>query len=55
MLRQGLEAEDMIEAGARIEAHQRTGRPLGSASFVDRLERQTGRRLKPQKPGPKPK
>jgi putative transposase len=55
MLRDGLEAGDMIEAGVQIEAHQRTGRPLGSASFIDRLERQTGRRLKRQKPGPKPK
>jgi putative transposase len=55
MLREELEAGEMIEAGARIEAHQRTGRPMGSASFVDRLERETGRRLKRQKPGPKPK
>jgi putative transposase len=31
----------------------RTGRPCGSESFVERLEKLTGRTLKPQKPGPK--
>jgi putative transposase len=55
MLRGRLEAGDLNEAGARIEAHQRTGRPLGEASFIDRLERETRRRLKREKPGPKPK
>jgi putative transposase len=31
----------------------RTGRPLGSKEFVDRLEAMIGRKLRPQKPGPK--
>jgi putative transposase len=48
-LRQGLrEAEhDAIRAG------ERTGRPLGSATFVARLEKRLGRKLARQKPGPK--
>ncbi len=37
-----------------IERHTRTGRPLGSRSFLERLEIVTGRKLLPQKPGPKP-
>lgn len=56
MLRDGLEAGHSTKATeAEIEAHQRTGRPWGGASFVERLEAATGRRLKQQKPGPKPK
>jgi len=31
------------------------GRPLGSDKFITRLERKSGRVLKPSKPGPKPK
>ena len=38
-----------------LREHGRTGRPLGSSTFLDRLERLVGRVLKPQKPGPKPK
>ena len=38
-----------------LREHGRTGRPLGSPTFLDRLERLVGRVLKPQKPGPKPK
>jgi putative transposase len=56
MLRDGLEAGDSTKgAEAEIQAHQRTGRPWGSASFVERLEAATGRQLQPRKPGPKPK
>lgn len=36
-----------------IRKHARTGRPLGGAGFVGRLEQETGRFLRPQKPGPK--
>jgi putative transposase len=36
-----------------IRKHDRTGRPLGQSSFVERLEEQLGRSLCPQKPGPK--
>jgi putative transposase len=38
-----------------LRGHGRTGRPLGSPAFLDRLEGLVGRVLKPQKPGPKPK
>jgi putative transposase len=38
-----------------IRRHERTGRPLGSPSFVERAERALGRRLSPRRPGPKPK
>jgi putative transposase len=37
-----------------LREHGRTGRPLGSSSFLDRLESLVGRVLKRQKPGPKP-
>jgi putative transposase len=48
-LRAGVASED-AEA---IRKSERTGRPLGDARFVARLERKLGRTLKPQKPGPK--
>jgi putative transposase len=49
-LRQGLsEAEH-----AAIRSGERTGRPLGSARFVARLEKRLKRTLARQKPGPKP-
>ena len=38
-----------------LRAHGRTGRPLGSTAFLDRLEGLAGRVLKAQKPGPKSK
>jgi putative transposase len=44
--------EEQLRALAQ---HDRTGRPLGSPAFVERLEKRVGRVLKPQKPGPKPK
>ncbi len=34
-----------------LRGHGRTGRPLGSASFLDRLESKVGRVLRPQKGG----
>jgi putative transposase len=40
---------------ADIERHLRTGRPLGAAAFVERIEGALGRTLKPAKRGPKPK
>ena len=56
MLRHGLEAGDLsADAEAAIEAHQRSGRPLGGEAFLDRLEDATGRKLKLQKRGRKPK
>ena len=34
-----------------MRRHSRTGRPLGSTPFVERLERILGRALTPKKPG----
>ena len=39
----------------RFRQHGRTGRPCGSADWVESLERQTGRVLTKQRPGPKPR
>ncbi|MEA3361695.1 MAG: transposase [Thermodesulfobacteriota bacterium] len=36
-----------------LHRHERTGRPMGSLSFVEKLEQTLGRVLQPQKPGPK--
>ena len=38
-----------------LREHGRTGRPLGSATFIERLEARVGRVLKPQKGGRPPK
>jgi len=38
-----------------LHLHERTGRPLGKVDFIDKLEIELGRRLRPQKPGPKKK
>lgn len=43
--------EDQLE---EIRKHERTGRPLGSESFVISLEEIVGRILRRQKPGPSP-
>ena len=43
------------EQEAALRRHERTGRPAGGEGFVAELERLTGRRLRPQKRGPKPK
>ena len=46
------------EGAAMFNALRRAetiGRPVGGAAFMDRLERLTGRTLKPAKRGPKPK
>jgi putative transposase len=39
---------------ARLRAAESIGRPLGNDRFLERLERRTGRALKPGKRGPKP-
>lgn len=36
-----------------IHLHEKTGRPLGGATFIEALENQLARLLSPQKPGPK--
>jgi len=38
-----------------VKKHERTGRPFGESSFIKELEQSLGRRLTPQKPGPKRK
>jgi len=38
-----------------LRDHGRTGRPLGDAMFIERLEKLVGRVLRPRKPGRKPK
>jgi putative transposase len=49
-LRGGLSASEH----KAVRAGERTGRPLGSAPFVARLEKRLGRKLAKRKPGPKP-
>jgi len=41
------------EEAALMRRHERTGRPLGTRKFIDRLEQQLGRYLRKRKPGPK--
>ena len=50
-LAEGLEAERLD----RLRLHARTGRPLGTARFVENLEHHFGRPLAPRKRGPAPK
>jgi len=38
-----------------LRRHERTGRPLGSAAFLTKIERALHRMLRPNKPGPKPR
>jgi len=46
--------EEMQEQGyEKLRRHERTGRPLGSDVFIDRLEGQLGKRLRKKKTGPK--
>ena len=37
-----------------LRKHERTGRPLGSPSFVGKVESMLKRTLRPGRPGPKP-
>lgn len=50
-LRAGVSDEDL----ERLRRHERTGRPLGSPSFVERIADLLGRDLVPKKRGPKPR
>ena len=50
-----LALETPAETIRRLRLHERTGRPLGEAGFVAKLERLLGRPLARRKPGPKPK
>jgi putative transposase len=49
-----LDLDDDAELVARLRAAETIGRPLGDNRFVAAIERRTGRRLKPEKRGPKP-
>ncbi len=42
---------DEEAAVARFRSHAGTGRPLGDTAFLARLEAETGRRLRPGRPG----
>ena len=43
------------EAAEQLQAHERTGRPLGNEGFVIKLEKRLQRVLRPRRPGRKPK
>jgi hypothetical protein len=49
-----IDSENDRLAFAASRASETTGRQLGSADFIGTLERTTGRRLRPKKPGGKP-
>jgi putative transposase len=49
-LREGL-SDESLDA---LRRHSRTGRPYGSDGFIEGIENELGRKLKKQKPGPKP-
>jgi putative transposase len=51
----GLLASGDDKAFDEVRKHQRTGRPLGDAYFVERISRLVGRDLRRKKPGPKPR
>lgn len=40
---------------AALREHTRTGRPWGDTRFIDRLEAETGRSMRPKKRGPRPR
>jgi putative transposase len=50
-LAEALEADE----AELLRRHERTGRPLGEATFLDRIERTLHRIIRPAKPGRKPK
>lgn len=50
-LSEGLEVSD----AELFRRHERTGRPLGGASFLERIEKRLGRVVRPQRAGRKPK
>ena len=47
--------EALGDSGEELEKHERTGRPLGGESFIEKAEKLLGRELKKKKPGPKQK
>jgi putative transposase len=53
--REFLTEATQAEDAALLRCHERTGRPLGEAAFLDRIEKRLGRPVRPAKPGRKPK
>jgi len=53
--REFLKSEVDDAAMESLRRHGRTGRPLGSLEFLLEIESQLGRRLRRQKPGPRPR
>jgi putative transposase len=51
----GAQTEDLDESWRRLRISETSGRPLGSDAWLGALEAKTGRSLKPQKRGPKPR
>src|SRR5580698_2144177 len=49
-----LASEPEADLFERLRAAESIGRPLGNDRFIERIERRTGRALKPGKRGPKP-
>jgi REP-associated tyrosine transposase len=49
--RQYLRRREEEDLGAALQRHERTGRPLGDKSFVQKLSHLLGRDLLPGKPG----
>jgi putative transposase len=49
-----LASESEADLFERLRAAESIGRPLGNDRFLERIERRTGRALKPGKRGPKP-
>ena len=45
--------EALSRSNNSFEQHERTGRPLGTESFIEKAERLLSRELKKKKPGPK--
>jgi len=43
------------QSGEEFEKHERTERPLGDESFIEKAEKLLGRELKKKKPGPMPR
>ena len=50
-----LDAGPDSQAENALRHHTRTGRPVGSEAFIVDFEERLGMRLRPRKPGPKPK
>ncbi len=50
-----LDGQVFAEAVSALRAAETIGRPLGSASFLDRLAAATGRDPRPRRRGPKPR